>query len=115
MTEKWFPEVLYEEIEDGVASKIPFVIVPEGEEMPPVFFMWEYRHTGRTEPDHDGNESPVVEADLMQFARMDILKENLSSELYDQVRDALGLEPLATAAKKGHELSANVAKNIAEK
>jgi hypothetical protein len=46
---------------------------------------------------------------------MDILKENLSSELYDQVRDVLGLEPLATAAKKGHELSANVAKNIAEK
>ena len=34
MTSKWFPEIMYEESEDGGSSKIPFVMVPKEEKMP---------------------------------------------------------------------------------
>ena len=60
----WVPEILYEEGEDGIGSSIPFVMVPEGEEMPVLLYMFESRETGEFEPGLDGNEVPVVQWDL---------------------------------------------------
>jgi len=99
----WYPEIMYEE-----ESKIPFVPVPEGEQMPGVLFMFESRETGEHEPGSDGEPLPIVQMDLHQYANMAILKENLKPEEYDVVRNALGLEPLKVAAQKGLAVTENV-------
>jgi hypothetical protein len=112
MTSNWIPEIMYEENEDGTASHIPFVPVPEGEEMPNLLYVFESRETGECEPGLDGEEVPVIQWDLHQYADMSTLKENLDLLTYDLVRDALGLEPLSEAVEKGKELSQNVREKV---
>ena len=108
---KWIPEIMYEESEDGGSSQIPFIMVPKEEEMPSLLYMFESRETGEFEPGMDGEEVPVVQWDLHQYADMAILKDKLSPQLYDTVRLSLGLEPLEEASKKGK----NITQNIREK
>ncbi len=76
---RWIPEIMYEESEDGLTSKIPFIQVPETEEMPGILFVFESRETGEFEPGPDGEEMPVTELDLHQYANMATLKEKLIS------------------------------------
>ena len=45
---------------------------------------------------------------------MAILKEGLDSELYDEVRICLGLEPILTAAAKGKKITSSIRENIEE-
>lgn len=108
----WYPEIMYEETEEGMSSKIPFIMVPPDEAMPPFLFIFESRETGEFEPGMDGEDLPVSELDLHQYANMVILKENLSVEDYDKVRAALGLEPMATAAAKGAQITSRVKENL---
>lgn len=115
MSTKWFPEIMYEESEDGVSSKIPFVLVPSGEVMPSLIYVFESRETGEHEPGLEGEPVPILEMDLHQYADMQVLKENLSHELYDEVRVCLGLKPLDEAIAAGREVTSNVRKNIEEK
>ena len=77
MPSSWIPEILYEENPDGLSSNIPFIQVPEGEEMPKILFIFETRETGEFEPGPDGEEMPVTEMDLHQYANMITLKNNL--------------------------------------
>ena len=100
---KWFPEIMYEE-----DSKIPFVPVPAGENMPELLFMFESYETGEFEPGMDGEPMPIVQMDLHQYANMGVLKERLNPEQFDLVRQSLGLEPLAVAAAKGKQVTENV-------
>jgi hypothetical protein len=95
-------------------SKIPFVPVPKDEEMPELLFMFESRETGEFEPDQDGNPLPIVQMDLYQYANMSILKNALTSEVFDEVRSALGLESLLEATEKGNKITSNI-KNTLEK
>ncbi len=111
MTTNWIPEILYEESEDGTSS-IPFIMVPAEEEMPKLLYIFESRGTENFEPGLEGEEVPIVEWDLHQYADMLILKDNLDSETYDAVRDALGLEPLSVAAEKGAKITSNVMQNL---
>ena len=111
----WFPEIMYEETEDGVSSKIPFVLVPESEQMPNLLYVFESRETGEFEPGIDGNPLPILEMDLHQYADMAILKENLNPVEYDNVRFALGLDSLTSATQKGQQVTGNIRKNIEEK
>ena len=108
----WIPELMYEEVEDGLTSKIPFIVVPDGEVMPKLLFVFESRETGEFEPGHDGEDLPVSELDLHQYADMATLKESLDVDVYDQVRNALGLEPLAQAAAKGAKITERVQENL---
>lgn len=103
----WIPEIMYEE-----DSQIPFIQVPENQPDPHILFIFVNRETGETEPDEDGNESPVVEMDLRQFADLKILKEKLTETEYDRVRSVLGLLPLKEATARGKEITMNVAKNL---
>lgn len=105
---RWIPEIMYEESEDGLTSKIPFIQVPETEEMPGILFVFESRETGEFEPGPVGEEMPVTELDLHQYANMATLKEKLNWVEYDNVRHALGLEPLKTAAMKGQKITSNI-------
>jgi len=111
---KWFPEIMYEEGQDGGSSQIPFIMVPEGEKMPKMLFMFESRANGTFEPGLEGEEVPVYEWDLHQYADMAILKEKLSPSIYDIVRKSLGLEPLAIAAAKGSAITGRIRTNIDE-
>jgi len=108
----WIPEIMYEESDEGLSSHIPFILVPQKEEMPKMIFIFESRDTGKKEPGLEGEEVPVFEWDLHQYADMDILKRNLDSETYDKVRNALGLEPLAIAAEKGSKIGSKVRQNL---
>ena len=76
--------------------------------MPKLLFIFESRETGEVEPGPDGEELPVTELDLHQYADMAVLKKNLSWVEYDNVRFALGLEPMKTAAMKGQKITSNV-------
>jgi len=108
----WIPEIVYEEAADGVTSHIPFINVPVGEKMPVMLFLFESQETGEFEPDAEGNESPIAEITLHQYADMQVLKEGLSGEEYDRVRAVLGLEPLAVATEKGKQINNRVNQNI---
>ena len=106
--ENWTPEIAYEEGEGDLTSKIPFIQVPTGEIMPHMLFVFESRDTGEVEPGLEGEEVPVVELDLHQYADMAILKRKLTFAEYDNIRFALGLESYRTASIKGAAITSNV-------
>ena len=83
---KWIPEIMYEETAEGDSSTIPFVMVPEGKLMPNILFIFESRETGEFEPGSEGEEVPVLEWNLHQYADMEVLRKNLSWVEYDNVR-----------------------------
>jgi hypothetical protein len=102
------PDICYEDAEDGLSSHIPFVDVPDGEVMPHLLYVFESRETGEIEPGPDGEELPVTELDLHQYADMSVLKKKMTWVEYDNVRFALGLEPIKDAAVKGKKITSNV-------
>tara|TARA_R100000664_G_C2674314_1_gene84987 strand:- start:270 stop:626 length:357 start_codon:yes stop_codon:yes gene_type:complete len=108
----WVPEICYEEEVDGISSHIPFIQVPTNQFMPKMLFIFESRETGEMEPGLEGEPVPVVQLDLHQYADMATLKENLSPADYDNVRFALGLEPLKSAAVKGSEITQNIRNSV---
>jgi hypothetical protein len=104
---------MYEDAEDGgLSSHIPFIQVPVENEMPKVIFIFESRDTGDFEPGLEGEEVPVVQLDLHQYADMSILKEGLSLETYDAVRECLGLEKMSSAVTKGKKITESVRNNL---
>ena len=110
---RWVPEIMYEESEEG-SSSIPFIMVPNNEKMPELVYIFESRETGEVEPGHDGEEMPVVQWDLHQYADMLILKDRLSHEDYDTVRVALGLETMMSAVQKGQKITNKIRERIDE-
>ena len=112
MSDNWIPEIMYEEGENGESSSIPFVMVPAGESMPQLLYIFESRETGDVEPDGEGEEIPIVEWDLHQYADMVILKEGLDIETYDRIRICLGLEPMSIAVEKGQKITDSVHNNL---
>ncbi len=109
---RWVPEIMYEESEGGLTSNIPFIQVPEDEAMPGVLFIFESRDTGEFEPGPDGEELPVTDLELHQFCNMNTLKAKLSVEEYDRVRAVLGLEPLKVASQKGTQITQKIRESI---
>ena len=105
---RWIPEIMYEEVEDGLSSHIPFVPVPKGEQMPTLLYVFESRETGEFEPGPEGEDLPVTEMDLHQYADLAVLKSSFDEQSYDAIRKALGLEPLRVAAEKGSKITGNV-------
>jgi hypothetical protein len=108
----WVPEIMYEEDTDGVAGNFPFIQVPPDEEMPRFLLIWEYSDSGEFEPGPNGEEVPIIEADMRQYALMDTLKQNLSDDDYDKVRIALGLEPMKIATVKGRAITERIKENL---
>ena len=113
MSKQWVPEIMYEDSGDeSMASHIPFIPVPQDEQMPKLLFIFESHETGEYEPGSDGEELPVTNFELHQYADMAALKDRLDPGSYDIVREALGLEPLATAAAKGAEITQKIRDNF---
>lgn len=107
----WQPEIVYEE-GDGASSRFPFIPVPAGQEMPKILYIIESRDTGERERAEDGEEYPVVQMDMHQYADMLILKRELLPDDFDKVRLALGLEPLSEATRKGEKITETIRKNL---
>ena len=114
-TTNWYPEIMYEEQEDGISSKIPFIMVPKDQKMPKLLYVFETRETGEFEPGPTGEMLPIQEMDLHQYADMSVLKENLNWVEYDNVRFALGLKPINEAAQAGQKITENIRQNLKEK
>ena len=113
--QNWVPEILYEDAGDeSLTSNIPFIPVPNDEEMPSILYVFESRETGEYEPGPEGEELPVTEMELHQYADMSILKSRLSLEAYDQVRAALDLEPLHAAVDKGRDITNNIRQKLGQ-
>lgn len=108
MKDKWIPEIYYEENKEGSTMGLPFIKVPVDKLMPSAMFFCEVKKDTSNAEDEDA----VVFFDVHCFANMTVLKSSLSSETFDQVREALGLEPLSVAHEKGEKISNNVNKNI---
>ena len=108
----WIPEIEYEEADDGLTSKIPFIQVPEGEDMPTLLYVFESRETGEVEPGPEGEELPVTEITLHQYANMTFLKNKMPFVEYDNLRFSLGLESFRDAAIKGQEITTNIRQKI---
>ena len=108
----WLPEIVYEEIEDGVSSKIPFIHVPDDTPDPVRLYIFLSRKTGEVEPGPEGEEVPVVDMELHQYVDMQRLQTQLSAEDFDKVRAAVGLEPRADAAAKGKQITSNVRNRV---
>ena len=111
----WIPEILYEETSDDcLTSNIPFIPIPEEEEMPALLYVFESRETGEFEPGPEGEELPVTEMELHQYADMSVLKKHLALEDYDKVRNALGLEPMMSAVDKGRDITNNIRQKLGQ-
>ena len=108
----WIPEIEYEEADDGFTSKIPFIQVPEGEDMPTLLYVFESRETGEVEPGPEGEELPVTEITLHQYANMTFLKNKMPFVEYDNLRFSLGLESFRDAAIKGQEITTNIRQKL---
>lgn len=104
----WVPEIYYEEGNDGLSSQIPFISVPKDEEMPKMLFIFESRETGEFEPGPKGEELPVTEMTLHQYADMEYLKTGLTPDEYDRVRDVLGLQPMKQAVESGKQITQGI-------
>lgn len=103
----WIPEIMYEE-----DSQLPFIEVPPDEKDPALLFIFLNRQTGETEPGPDGEELPVFEMDLRQYADIGLLKSGLTENEFDKVRSILGLQPLRDAQAKGQAITSNIKKNL---
>ena len=112
MPKQWIPEILYEDTEDGLTSKIPFIDVPPEEKMPKLVYIFESCPTGEFEPGPEGEELPVTEITLHQYVDMSYLKDNLTPIEYDNVRWALGLGPFAEAVEKGQKITDNIRQKL---
>lgn len=105
----WIPEIMYEG-----DSQIPFIEVPDYEQDPSLLFIFINRKTGESEPGQDGEELPVYDMDLRQYADLKLLKDKLTKTEYDKVRAILGLKPLIEAAKAGSKITSNIRDNLSK-
>lgn len=110
----WLPEIVYEDTDDGQLGNLPLIHVPPGEKMPRFLMLWECRDTGDLEPGMDGEEIPVVDWELRQYAQMEVLRRKLSAVDYDKVRAALGLKPMREAVPQGQAITQAVRDNVAQ-
>ena len=100
------PVILYEEPsgKNDKGISMPYIEVPKEGQMPPMLFIFEYKHTGETEPDDRGREVAIVDQIPHKYVDMEYLKDRLSPELNDQIRVALGMKPLQVAKEEGQKI-----------
>lgn len=104
------PVILYEEPlpGDSGVNPIPYIEIGIKEEMPSVLFISEYKETGEFEVGSDGNRAPIVDMLIHKYVNLDHLRDKLDSETYDEIRVALGMQPLKVAQRAGQKILDNV-------
>lgn len=112
---KWntIPEIIYDQPKypGATVDPIPFVEVPAGKRMPPVLFIFEYRHTGEMEVGDRGVPEEVMEQIPHKFVDLEFLQDRLKlldPQLEDQIYFCLGMKSRKEAKKAGEAILANV-------
>lgn len=106
------PTILYEEPQAGLKpNPIPYIEVALNSKMPPVLFIFEYKHTGETEPDLKGNPVEIVDQIPHKYVDLEHLKDKLPPHLNDMIRTLLGMKPLKEAQTEGQVILDKVMKN----
>jgi len=110
----WIPEICYEDGDPtgSLTSALPFIPVPNSEIMPTFLFIFESKETGEFEPGPEGEELPVTEMELHQYADMNFLKTKLDLNTFNKIRLVLGLDPLEDAVEKGKKISDRIRENV---
>lgn len=107
------PVLYYEEPEPGEpANPFPYIECEQNEEMPVALFVHEYRHTGETEPDSEGNPRPIIDMYMHKYVDLEVLKEKLPEDVNDQIRVALGMKPLKEAQQDGQPILDKVLEKV---
>lgn len=101
----WIPEIYYEEGQDSMAGQFPFVQIPQGKDMPAMFFILGSKETGDTTPNAKGEEEAIVEMEMYSFVNMQQLQEVMDEKQYDDLRVMIGLKPLYEAREEGSKIS----------
>ena len=116
LTKDQIPLILYEEPSSRNDDPIPFPYIEVAKEgqMPPVLFIFEYKHTGEVEPDSNGQEAAIVDQIPHKYVDMEYLKEHLPTEVNDKVRVALGLQPLDVAKAAGRPILEKIMGKVGE-
>jgi hypothetical protein len=90
MTNRWMPEIFYEEGNEGLTGGFPFMRIPDDKDIPSSLFI------GASKKIMEEGEE-VHELIMQMYVNSETLKSVLSAEEYDRVRVALGLKPLQEA------------------
>jgi hypothetical protein len=112
---KWVPNIYYEENDKGITGGLPFIDIPIGHSIPACLFICgakDYRDLSQETKDNLDLEHLEKEITIHSYANMTVLKEKLSPELFDEVRIAIGLQPLQIALLEGAKKTLEIQKNI---
>ena len=84
------PEILYEETHEGVSNGIPFMKIEENQNIPSVLFI------GSAHDSDEKNEEGETIVDLImhRYLNASAIKEILSLEEYNKLREGLGFKPI---------------------
>lgn len=109
------PIILYEEPKPGeAANPIPYIEIGKDDDMHDILFISEYKETGEFEVDAETGQAPIVDMLIHAYVRLEKLKKVLDPKLFDQVRVALGMQPLKKASKAGQKVLNRVTANAEE-
>lgn len=84
------PEILYEESPEGVSNGIPFMKINEDQSIPSALFI------GSAHDSEEKNEEGETIVDLVMhmYLNASSIKEILSLEEYNKLREGLGFKPV---------------------
>ena len=84
------PEILYEESHEGVSNGIPFMKIEENQNIPSALFI------GSAHDSDEKNEEGETIVDLVMhmYLNASSIKEILSLEEYNKLREGLGFKPI---------------------
>ena len=103
-SDKWIPEIFYEEKPDGVTQGLPFVKIPNGRSMPSSIFL-----CGVEDALDEEVEKDVA---VFMYCNMSYLKDRLDEETINKIRTALGLKPLNIAVEEGKKITDKINSNV---
>ncbi len=103
----WIAPIFYEEDAEGITRGFPFIEVPQDKDMPNCLFIYSMK-TLDTKFD-DEFEKEVV---MYSYANMTVLKNKLPPALFDEVRIALGLQPMQEATSAADKMLENVVQDL---
>lgn len=84
------PEILYEESHEGVSNGIPFMKIEENQNIPSALFIGSVHDS--KEKNEDGET--IVDLVMHMYLNASSIKEILSLEEYNKLREGLGFKPV---------------------
>ena len=87
------PEIFYEETHEGLTNGMPFMRIEKGQDIPGAIFMGAAINIENKNKEADSEEE-MCEIIMQMYINSETLKNKLSAEDFDKVREAIGLKPL---------------------